>query len=320
MMRTFSFVLMICLISYGNAFSQEPTKDSTLYVIKEEMPLYPGGDNALLQFVSATMVYPPVAKAKGITGRTYVGYWVEPDGSVGRVHVVQGSHPLLDKAGLEVIRKLKGYTPGYQNDKAVPVRFTIPLRFTLELPEDAPQTYFEQAKEAYKAGNDREGRKLLDKAISKGSDWFIDAYVKRAEFALTKTDYSKAQKDYEKALEIDPDRTDLWIGKAKCLYGRTKLNEAVSALEKAAKCNPYSSRALELMGDFLMENGSFSDAEKAFDRGIEISSHDGELFYKRANAKARQNKLDDACADWRQADLLKHEEAKPLLETNCQDK
>ncbi|MCB0754419.1 MAG: tetratricopeptide repeat protein [Flavobacteriales bacterium] len=313
-----ALIIFFCLSLFGTAsIAQEKDEDSPFHSVKEQMPMYPGGDQALLSFVSSTLVYPPVAKAMEITGVSYISYHVESDGSIGRVHVARGSHPLLDKEGMRVVNLIKGYTPGYQNDKAVAVQFTFPFRFTLELDENSAQTFYDNALKEFKAGNTMKGHELLDRAISLGSSWYIQAYMKRAELHLEDNNYTEAQKDYEEGLRIDPTRVDLWIGKAKCLYGRTKLDEAVTCLEEAAKHNPYSAKALELMGDFHFEHGNYEEAESAYGRAIERSSHDCELYFTRGNCSAKLDMPEKACKDWRQAGILKCNEAQALFESQC---
>ena len=95
------------------------------------MPGYPGGDAALLKYIAETVEYPAIAKENGITGVVYVSYIVDRDGSIKDVKVVRGADPFLDKEAVRVVKTLRGYTPGKQRGKPVPVQFTIPIRFVL---------------------------------------------------------------------------------------------------------------------------------------------------------------------------------------------
>jgi len=287
-------------------------------IIEEKMPEYAGGDRKLLEYIGQNVVYPPVAKAKGITGVSYVGYYVETDGAVGRVHVAQGAHPLLDAEAVRVVSSVTGYKPGTQNDKPVPVRFTMPVRFTLTNDRSAPQHLYDRALEELKEGNIKKAGVLLDKAIASGSTWFIEAYAKRAELALSSSDYFKAEQDYEAALRIDPTRFDLYIGKAKCLFGRDKVDEALAELDKAAQLNPYSAKAYGLMGLFCLNKGRFEEAELHYDKAIGIYRNDGEFFFNRGMAKARQLKLDEACEDWKRAKKFGSKEVDSLMKENCE--
>ncbi|MCF8277136.1 MAG: energy transducer TonB [Flavobacteriales bacterium] len=110
---------------------EEESNEPDFFTIVEDMPSFPGGDAALLKFIAEHVEYPPIAKENGITGVVYVSYIVDKDGSVKDVKVVRGADPFLDKEAVRVVKTLKGYKPGKQRGKPVPVQFTIPIRFVL---------------------------------------------------------------------------------------------------------------------------------------------------------------------------------------------
>jgi len=110
---------------------EEEPAEPDFFTIVEDMPSFPGGDAALLKFIAENVKYPPIAKENGITGVVYVSYIVDRDGSVKEVKVVRGADPFLDKEAVRVVKTLKGYKPGKQRGKPVPVQFTIPIRFVL---------------------------------------------------------------------------------------------------------------------------------------------------------------------------------------------
>lgn len=110
---------------------EEESNEPDFFTIVEDMPAFPGGDAALLKFIAEHVEYPPIAKENGITGVVYVSYIVDKDGSIKDVKVVRGADPFLDKEAVRVVKTLKGYKPGKQRGKPVPVQFTIPIRFVL---------------------------------------------------------------------------------------------------------------------------------------------------------------------------------------------
>ncbi len=101
------------------------------FTIVEDMPAYPGGDAALMQFLQKNIKYPQIAKENGISGVVYVSFIVDKNGQVTEVKVVRGVDSFLDKEAIRVVSSLKGYTPGKQRGKPVPVQFTLPIRFQL---------------------------------------------------------------------------------------------------------------------------------------------------------------------------------------------
>jgi protein TonB len=110
---------------------EEEPAEPDFFTIVEDMPSFPGGDAALLKFIAENVTYPPIAKENGITGVVYVSYVVDKDGTIKDVKVVRGADPFLDKEAMRVVKTLKGYKPGKQRGKPVPVQFTIPIRFVL---------------------------------------------------------------------------------------------------------------------------------------------------------------------------------------------
>jgi protein TonB len=110
---------------------EEESNEPDFFTIVEDMPSYPGGDAGLLKYIGENVEYPPIAKENGITGVVYVSYIVDKNGKVIDVKVVRGADPFLDKEAARVVKGLKGYKPGKQRGKPVPVQFTIPIRFVL---------------------------------------------------------------------------------------------------------------------------------------------------------------------------------------------
>lgn len=100
-------------------------------IVVEQMPKFPGGDQALMKFLSANIEYPTQAAEKGIQGRVVVGFIVERDGSITDVKVLKGAHPLLDAEAVRVVNSMPKWEPGMQNGEPVRVSYQVPLGFHL---------------------------------------------------------------------------------------------------------------------------------------------------------------------------------------------
>lgn len=105
--------------------------------VVEQMPQFPGGPAALMQFLSQNVKYPEEAYQKGTQGRVIVTFVVEKDGSITEAHVVRSIDPLLDKEALRVINSMPNWKPGTQNDEPVRVKYTVPITFRLQGNNDA---------------------------------------------------------------------------------------------------------------------------------------------------------------------------------------
>lgn len=103
-----------------------------IFVVVEEQPEFPGGNAAMMKFLSDNIKYPVIAQENGIQGRVITNFVVERDGSITDVQVVRGVDPSLDKEAVRVIQSMPKWKPGKQRGSAVRVRFTLPVVFRLQ--------------------------------------------------------------------------------------------------------------------------------------------------------------------------------------------
>ena len=100
--------------------------------IAEQMPMFPGGDRKLMEFIEDNVQYPPECEESCIQGRVIVKFLVERDGSISQAKVVRSLDPLLDAEALRVVNAMPKWRPGRQGGVTVPVRYTIPVTFRLK--------------------------------------------------------------------------------------------------------------------------------------------------------------------------------------------
>ena len=99
--------------------------------VVENMPVFPGGEQELMNFLMKNVKYPKEATDKGTEGRVIVQFVVDKDGSVINPKVVKSVSPELDQEALRVVKMMPKWQPGKQNGEIVPVRFAIPVVFML---------------------------------------------------------------------------------------------------------------------------------------------------------------------------------------------
>lgn len=116
---------------FANDTPQDTAKTEMVYDMPEQMPQYPGGADAMDQFIKANIKYPAEAKAKRQQGKVYVQFIVEKDGSISDVKIRRGSYPALDQEALRVISMMPNWKPGSMRGKKVRVRYTLPITFSL---------------------------------------------------------------------------------------------------------------------------------------------------------------------------------------------
>jgi len=111
---------------------QEEEPEPEPFVVVEEMPMFPGGEAALLEYISQNTQYPEVAKENNIQGRVIIRFCVTSKGTVNQISVLKGVDPELDEEAKRVVSTLPTFRPGRQGGKPVPVWFMVPITFTLK--------------------------------------------------------------------------------------------------------------------------------------------------------------------------------------------
>ncbi len=103
------------------------------FVLVEQMPKFPGGENAMFKYISDNIVYPKSAQKSGIAGTVYIFFIIDKKGNVTSTEVRRGvpGGEELNAEALRVIKEMPQWEPGYQNGKPVSVQLTVPIKFTL---------------------------------------------------------------------------------------------------------------------------------------------------------------------------------------------
>lgn len=103
-----------------------------VFTVVEEMPVFPGGEMKLLEYINKNIKYPVAAQENGIQGRVIASFVVNKDGSVSDAEIVRGVDPSLDVEALRVINTFPNWQPGKQKGQAVNVKYTVPITFRLQ--------------------------------------------------------------------------------------------------------------------------------------------------------------------------------------------
>ena len=110
--------------------------DDDIFDVVEEMPVFPGGQTGLMEFIAKNLRYPVKAQKEGIQGRVIARFIVEKDGSVSNLAVARRSASSeLDAEAIRVLSTMPKWTPGKQRGKEVRVKYTVPIAFRLSGPE-----------------------------------------------------------------------------------------------------------------------------------------------------------------------------------------
>ena len=109
-----------------------PDKAEDPPIIIEEMPVFPGGEKALLQYIYDNINYPAEASENNIEGRVVLKFVVGDDGAISRIEILKTVHPVLDQEAVRVLSMMPRWKPGRQNGEPAAVWYTIPVNFQLK--------------------------------------------------------------------------------------------------------------------------------------------------------------------------------------------
>lgn len=111
--------------------SASTVQEETIFTVVEQMPEFPGGMEALYQFLAANIKYPG-GPDDCVNGKVIVSFVIEKDGTVSDAKVVRKLHPAFDAEALRVVKLMPKWEPGRQEGMPVRVLFNLPINFNLK--------------------------------------------------------------------------------------------------------------------------------------------------------------------------------------------
>lgn len=130
-MKIIFIFLFTLYLQHGQLMAQvqEPIKYT------EKMPEFPGGTGEMYKFIYSNLKYPDDAKKWKVSGQVITQFVVDKEGYLTDIHTVRGLGFGLDEEAMRVIELMNAanrWTPGLHNGRAVPVTFTLPIKFVLK--------------------------------------------------------------------------------------------------------------------------------------------------------------------------------------------
>jgi protein TonB len=111
---------------------EEEEEEAQIFTVVEKDPEFPGGMDALYKYLAQNIKYPTIARENGITGRVYVTFVVERDGSIANPRVLRDIGGGCGAEAIRVVKSMPKWNPGKQSGKAVRVQFNLPVNFNLQ--------------------------------------------------------------------------------------------------------------------------------------------------------------------------------------------
>lgn len=132
-LRIFTSITTCLLVATAPAQSTEDScmvVDSNLALL-DNLPQFPGGDQALMTFIDTSIIYPPLALDHGIEGTVYVNFMVWCDGTIKGIKILRGIGAGCDEEVVRVIKMFPKFEPAMLDDKLVAVWYRLPVTFRL---------------------------------------------------------------------------------------------------------------------------------------------------------------------------------------------
>lgn len=110
----------------------EKDKDG-VYNFAETMPEFPGGQNALDNYVNNNIDFPQQAIDDNTSGTIKVAFVIDEKGKVMKAHIIGNKLGNgLDEQALKVVSNMPTWKPGKVNGKNVKTRLELPIAFQVE--------------------------------------------------------------------------------------------------------------------------------------------------------------------------------------------
>ncbi len=133
-----TFIIVFSLMVYSIGFSQDtiPTilKVPASIETYESNAEFPGGQKAMMKFLASEIKYPQIAIKNNISGRVYLKFKVEKDGTISDINIARGmaNCPECEQEAIRVVKSMPKWTPAVQNDQYVSSYFLLPFNFQLQ--------------------------------------------------------------------------------------------------------------------------------------------------------------------------------------------
>lgn len=103
-----------------------------VFKIVEVMPVFPGGEQKMYEYLGKTIRYPRYATQHNIEGKVYLNFIVNKEGEITMMNIAKGIHPLLDFETMHAVNIMSAWSPGKQEGQVVNVDYTLPVLYKLQ--------------------------------------------------------------------------------------------------------------------------------------------------------------------------------------------
>jgi protein TonB len=129
---TFIFPTFLIAQAKSGTFKVRKQPEASIVHIAEVMPKFPGGKSAMMRYLSNNIIYPDSSKENNVTGKVYVQFVIQTDGTVNNVSVLRGVNNEIDNEAIRVINAMPKWKPGMHRGEVISAQMAIPIDFKLK--------------------------------------------------------------------------------------------------------------------------------------------------------------------------------------------
>jgi TonB family protein len=105
-------------------------------IVVEQMPEFIGGFEALQRYINSNAIYTEKAKNEKVTGKVFISFWVETDGSISKPKILRGLYPDLDSISIDLVKNMPKWIPAKQRGKPIKCQYNLPVKFDFDQNQD----------------------------------------------------------------------------------------------------------------------------------------------------------------------------------------
>jgi len=129
----FLFFMTSSVIAQNDSIIKNNEEEMEIgFIFIEQMPEFVGGFEALIRYINSNAVYTENARIQNITGKVYVSFWVETDGSITEPEILRGLYPDLDSISIDLVKNMPKWIPAKQRGKSIRCQYNLPIKFDFD--------------------------------------------------------------------------------------------------------------------------------------------------------------------------------------------
>ena len=130
-MKKLILLVVVALFCSTSVMAQTEVEDDAIFVVAENAPEFPGGNDSLYAYIARNIKYPETAKKEKIEGRVFVTFVIEKDGQVSSAKILRDIGGGCGEEAIRVVKNMPKWKPGTQRGNPVRFQFNLPVSFLL---------------------------------------------------------------------------------------------------------------------------------------------------------------------------------------------